>query len=85
MKKRNIYQNQSQELLSLFESAGSSAKVMCVPMDYAKKDHWVMFCNGHRRRGAFLCKLHYIFFCALHPNLLSVAVILRSSPTLRLI
>jgi transposase len=47
MKKRNIYQNQSQELLSLFEVAGSSAKVMCVPMDYAKKDHLVMFCNGH--------------------------------------
>jgi len=47
MKKRNIYQNQSQELLSLFEKAESSAKVMCVPMDYAKKDHLVMFCNGH--------------------------------------
>ena len=47
MKKRNIYQNQSQELLSLFETAGSSAQVMCVPMDYAKKDHLVMFCNGH--------------------------------------
>ena len=47
MKKRNIYQNQSQELLSLFEAAGSSAKVMCVPMDYAKKDHLAMFCNGH--------------------------------------
>jgi hypothetical protein len=26
MKKRNIYQNQRQELLSLFEAAGSSAK-----------------------------------------------------------
>ena len=47
MKKRTIYQNQSQELLHLFEAAGSSAKVMCVPMDYAKKDHLVMFCNGH--------------------------------------
>ena len=47
MKTRNIYQNQSQELLSLFEEAGSSSKVMCVPMDYAKKDHLVMFCNGH--------------------------------------
>jgi len=45
MKKRNIYQNQIQELLSLFESAGSSAKVMCVPMDYVKKDHLVMFCS----------------------------------------
>jgi len=36
MKKRNIYQKQSQELLHLFEEAGSSAKVMCVPMDYEK-------------------------------------------------
>jgi len=47
MKKRNIYQNQSQELLHLFEEAGSSEKVMCVPLDYAKNDHLVMFCNGH--------------------------------------
>ena len=47
MKKRNIYQNQSQELLHLFEEAGSGDKVMCVPMDYAKNDHLVMFCNGH--------------------------------------
>ena len=47
MKKRNIYQNQSQELLHLFEKAGSNEKVMCVPMDFAKKDHLVMFCNGN--------------------------------------
>ena len=47
MKKRNIYPNRSQELLSLFEEAGSGTKVMCVPMDYAKKDHVVMFCNGY--------------------------------------
>jgi transposase len=47
MKKRTIYANQSQELLSLFEEAGNGAKVMCVPIDYAKKDHVVMFCNGH--------------------------------------
>jgi transposase len=47
MKKRNIYQNQSQQLLHLFEEAGSSKKVMCVPMDYAKNDYLVMFCNGH--------------------------------------
>ncbi|MBU0736390.1 MAG: IS110 family transposase [Proteobacteria bacterium] len=47
MKKKNIYVNQSQELFSLFEEAGSSGKVMCVPIDYAKKDHTVMFCNGH--------------------------------------
>ena len=47
MRKTNIYQNQSQQLLKLFEEAGSGEKVMCVPMDYAKSDHLVMFCNGH--------------------------------------
>ena len=47
MEKRNIYQNRSQELLRLFEEAGSGTNVMCVPIDYAKKDHVVMFCNGH--------------------------------------
>lgn len=47
MKKRNIYRNQSEEILSLFESAGDRSKVMCIPMDYAKKDHVVMFCSGN--------------------------------------
>ena len=47
MKKRTIYQNQSQELLSLFEQAGNHWRLMCVPMDFAKKDHVVMFCNGY--------------------------------------
>jgi transposase len=47
VKKKNIYPNQSQQLLSIFEEAGNSAKVMCVPIDFAKKDHVVMFCNGH--------------------------------------
>jgi len=47
MKKRTIYTNQSQELHRLFEQAGGGAKLMCVPMDYAKKDHVVMFCNGY--------------------------------------
>ena len=47
MRKPNIYSDQSQELLSLFEQASDASKVMCVPIDYAKKDHVVMFCNGH--------------------------------------
>ena len=47
MKKKNIFQNQSQEILSLFEMAENRSKVMCIPMDYAKKDHMVMFCNGN--------------------------------------
>ncbi len=49
MKKRIIFSNQSQELLRLFEEARSGEKVMCVPIDYAKKDHMAMFCNGHGR------------------------------------
>jgi len=41
MKKKNIYVNQSQDLLTLFEEAGRNDRVMCVPIDYAKKDHTV--------------------------------------------
>jgi hypothetical protein len=47
MKKSSIYPNRSQELLPLFEKAGNPSKLMCVPIDYAKKDHLVMFCNGN--------------------------------------
>ncbi len=47
MKKPSIYPDRSQELLALFEQAGNNSKVMCVPIDYAKKDHLVMFCNGY--------------------------------------
>ena len=47
MKKRSIFPYQSQELNTLFEEAGNNSKVMCIPIDYAKKDHVVMFCNGN--------------------------------------
>jgi len=47
MKKSSIYPNRSQELLNLFEKAGNPSKLMCVSIDYAKKDHLVMFCNGN--------------------------------------
>jgi transposase len=47
MKKTSIYPDRSQELLNLFEKAGNPSKLMCVPIDYAKKDHLVMFCNGN--------------------------------------
>jgi transposase len=47
MKKRSIYQNRSQELYSLFEDAGNNSKIMCIPMDFAKKHHVAMFCNGY--------------------------------------
>jgi len=47
MKKRNIYPNRSQEIHQLFEQAGNSSKVMCIPIDYAKNTHVAMFCNGN--------------------------------------
>jgi len=47
MKKKTIFPHQSQELNNMFEEAGSNSKVMCIPIDYAKKEHVVMFCNGH--------------------------------------
>ena len=47
MNKSNIYQDQSQELFQIFEQAGHNSNVMCIPIDYAKKEHVVMFCNGY--------------------------------------
>ena len=37
MKKKSIFPYQSQELNTLFKEAGNNAKVMCIPIDYAKK------------------------------------------------
>ena len=56
MKKRNIFQNQSQEILTLF----NRSKVMCVPMDYAKNDHLVMFCNGNGPMCQDRCRLNRV-------------------------
>ena len=39
MTKRTIFPYQSQELNSLFEEAGNNAKVMCIPIDYAKRGY----------------------------------------------
>jgi transposase len=49
MKKKTIFRNQSQEILNLFETVEDRSKMMCIPIDYAKKDHMVMFCNGNGR------------------------------------
>lgn len=47
MKKRSIYQQQSQELLRIYEEAGTSKKVLVGVIDFAKQDHLVMLCNGN--------------------------------------
>ncbi len=53
MKKRSIYGQQSQELMQIYEEAGTSKKVLVGAIDYAKKEHVVMLCNGN---GDILCK-----------------------------
>jgi len=47
MKKRSIYGPQSQELRRIYEEAGSGKKVLVGAIDYAKRDHVAMLCNGH--------------------------------------
>jgi len=46
MKKRSIYTRQSQELMRLFEDAPRPEKVLVGAIDYAKRDHVVLLCNG---------------------------------------
>jgi transposase len=46
MKKRSIYGQQSQALLRIYEDAGTPTKVLIVAIDYAKRDHMVLLCNG---------------------------------------
>src|SRR5450756_1840912 len=43
----SIFSAQSKDLRKLFEQAGHRSKVLCAPLDYAKKQHTVLFCNGH--------------------------------------
>lgn len=47
MKKRSIYGQQSQALMGIYEEAGRPSKVLVGAIDYAKRDHVAMFCNGN--------------------------------------
>ena len=44
--KASIYSNHNPQLTRLFEDAGSSKKILCAALDYAKSKHCVLFCNG---------------------------------------
>ena len=43
----SIYGNQDAALDALFERAGDPRKVLCVPIDFAKRKHCAMVCDGH--------------------------------------
>lgn len=42
----SIYGDQDIRLRAIFERAGDPRKVLCVPMDYAKRKHVAMICDG---------------------------------------
>jgi transposase len=44
--KTSIYSRCNPQLLKLFDAAGHPAKVMCVPLDFAKAQHTALICNG---------------------------------------
>ena len=51
----SIFQRKNPAIEKLFVEAGSPKKVMCIPIDYAKKQHTALVCNGEglQLRGVF--------------------------------
>ena len=43
----SIYRNQNALLRAVFERAGDPRKVLCVSLDYAKRKHVALICDGH--------------------------------------
>jgi transposase len=52
---KSIFQRKNPAIEKLFAEAGSPRKVICVPIDYAKKQHTALICNGEgsQLRGPF--------------------------------
>lgn len=52
---KSIFQRANPAIQELFQKAGSPNKVMCIPIDYAKKQHTALVCNGEGAslRGSF--------------------------------
>jgi hypothetical protein len=44
---QSVYRNQSILIRALFERAGDPRKVLCVSLDYAKRKHLALVCDGH--------------------------------------
>jgi transposase len=51
----SIFQRSNPAIEKIFADAGSPRKVMCIPIDYAKRQHTALVCNGEgmQLRGAF--------------------------------
>lgn len=52
---KSIFQRANPAILELFQKAGDPAKVLCIPIDYAKRQHTALACNGAglQLRGPF--------------------------------
>ena len=52
---KSIFQRSNPAILELFQKAGSPDKVLCIPIDYAKRQHTALACNGagFQLRGPF--------------------------------
>ena len=52
---KSIFQRANPAILELFEKAGRPEKVLCVPIDSAKREHAALACNGAglQLRGPF--------------------------------
>jgi len=52
---KSIFQHANPAIQELFRKAGSPRQVMCIPIDYAKKQHTALVCNGEgaQLRGPF--------------------------------
>ena len=46
-KRKSVYRSRNATLRALFERAGDPRKVICVPLDYAKRKHVALVCDGH--------------------------------------
>ena len=48
---KSIFQRANPAIKELFEKAGSPEKVLCIPIDYAKREHTALACNGAATAG----------------------------------
>ena len=44
---QSVYRNQNAIVRAIFERAGDPRKVLCVALDYAKRKHVALICDGH--------------------------------------
>jgi transposase len=44
---QSVYRNQNALVRAVFERAGDARKVLCIALDYAKRKHVALICDGH--------------------------------------